>query len=98
MAGYDAVKKFINSPMGPRTIHFWGPAANWGFVIAGVLDMNSPLERVSQTMTLTLICYSAMFMRFSWRIAPRNYLLFTCHFFNFAAQILLLSKKVRWTL
>jgi hypothetical protein len=22
------------SPTGPRTTHFWGPVANWGFVIA----------------------------------------------------------------
>lgn len=25
---------FWNSPTGPRTTHFWGPIANWGFVIA----------------------------------------------------------------
>ena len=27
-------KTFINSPTGPMTTHFWGPVANWGFVIA----------------------------------------------------------------
>ena len=25
---------FINSPTGPKTTHFWGPVANWGFVLA----------------------------------------------------------------
>ena len=25
---------WLNSPTGPRTTHFWGPVANWGFVIA----------------------------------------------------------------
>lgn len=25
---------FVNSPTGPRTTHFWGPVANWGFVLA----------------------------------------------------------------
>lgn len=25
---------WVNSPTGPRTTHFWGPVANWGFVIA----------------------------------------------------------------
>jgi hypothetical protein len=29
-----ALKAFINSPVGPKTTHFWGPVANWGFVIA----------------------------------------------------------------
>lgn len=27
-------KAFLNSPVGPKTTHFWGPVANWGFVIA----------------------------------------------------------------
>jgi len=26
--------QFINSPTGPKTTHFWGPVANWGFVLA----------------------------------------------------------------
>ena len=87
---------FINSPVGPKTIHFWGPLANWGFVLAGVLDMNKPMERVSERMTLTLALYSAMFMRFAWRVTPRNYLLFACHFFNCSAQSYILSKKLIW--
>lgn len=31
MASFRA---FLNSPVGPKTTHFWGPVANWGFVIA----------------------------------------------------------------
>jgi hypothetical protein len=27
-------KAFVDSPTGPRTTHFWGPVANWGFVLA----------------------------------------------------------------
>jgi mitochondrial pyruvate carrier 1 len=30
----DKLRAFINSPTGPKTTHFWGPVANWGFVIA----------------------------------------------------------------
>ncbi|RRT52542.1 hypothetical protein B296_00050391 [Ensete ventricosum] len=29
-----AFKAFWNSPVGPKTTHFWGPVANWGFVVA----------------------------------------------------------------
>lgn len=32
MAG--SFKAFLNSPVGPKTTHFWGPIANWGFVAA----------------------------------------------------------------
>ena len=85
-----------NSPMGPRTIHFWGPVANWGFVVAGLMDMNKPMETVSERMTMTLFCYSAMFMRFAWRVAPRNYILLACHSCNAAAQATLLMRKVQW--
>lgn len=27
-------RAFLNSPVGPKTTHFWGPVANWGFVAA----------------------------------------------------------------
>ena len=78
----DQVKAFINSPVGPKTTHFWGPAANWGLVIAGLLDANKPPEKISANMTGVLFFYSCFFMRFAWRVQPRNYLLFACHFCN----------------
>ncbi|KAL6900852.1 hypothetical protein ACP4OV_005528 [Aristida adscensionis] len=46
-----ALKSFWNSPVGPKTTHFWGPVANWGFVIAGLVDMNKPPEMISGNMT-----------------------------------------------
>lgn len=30
----DMIRSFIRSPTGPLTIHFWGPVANWGFVLS----------------------------------------------------------------
>jgi len=35
MASFRA---FLNSPVGPKTTHFWGPIANWGFVAAVCSD------------------------------------------------------------
>lgn len=37
-------------------------------------------------MTVTLACYSAVFMRYSMAVQPVNYLLFGCHFINFGSQ------------
>lgn len=37
-------------------------------------------------MTTALACYSMVFMRFAWRVQPRNYLLFACHLTNATAQ------------
>lgn len=33
-----------------------------------------------------LILYSCVFMRFAWKVQPRNMLLFACHFTNATAQ------------
>ena len=96
VAATSRLMSLWNSPVGPRTIHFWGPLANWGFVAAGILDMNKPLELVSERMTFTLMCYSAMFMRFAWRVQPRNYMLFACHAANMSAQGLLLARKLNY--
>ena len=74
--------KFINSPVGPKTTHFWGPVANWGIVGAAILDYNKPVENISKKMTGVMFFYSCFFMRFAWRVQPRNLLLFSCHFSN----------------
>lgn len=83
----EKVFAFINHPMGPKTTHFWGPVFNWGFVVAGMMDMNKPPEKISRNMTfsnlqLALTLYSCMFARFAWMVRPRNYLLLACHLSN----------------
>ncbi|ESO94803.1 hypothetical protein LOTGIDRAFT_117864 [Lottia gigantea] len=34
-----------------------------------------------------LSIYSCMFMRFAWKVQPRNLLLFACHMTNVTAQV-----------
>lgn len=68
------------------TTHFWGPVANWGFVIAGLSDMRKSPDLLSSRMTGVLCVYSLFFMRFAFMVQPRNYLLFACHAFNEAVQ------------
>ena len=81
----DTVLSFVNSPIGPKTVHFWGPVANWGLVLAGIFDANKPADMISEKMTATLFFYSCLFMRFAWKVQPRNLLLFSCHFSNATA-------------
>ncbi|KAF5460019.1 hypothetical protein F2P56_019919 [Juglans regia] len=89
MASFRA---FLNSPVGPKTTHFWGPVANWGFVAAGLADMKKPPEMISGNMTAAMCIYSALFMRFAWMVQPRNYLLLTCHVSNETVQLYQLSR------
>ncbi|KAF8516378.1 UPF0041-domain-containing protein, partial [Gautieria morchelliformis] len=67
--------------------HFWGPVANWGLPLAALADLRKDEEIISGTMTTALACYSLVFMRFAWRVIPRNYLLFACHATNATAQL-----------
>lgn len=78
------------------TTHFWGPVANWGFVLAGLNDMTKPPERISEKMTGVLCVYSLLFMRFGYMVTPRNYLLIACHVCNEAVQVTLLSRKLMY--
>jgi len=66
--------------------HFWGPVANWGLPLAAIADLKKDEEIISGTMTSALLGYSLTFMRFAWRVQPRNYLLFACHVTNASAQ------------
>lgn len=66
--------------------HFWGPVANWMIPIAAFIDINNDPEKISGFMTMALVLYSLMFMRFAIRVQPRNWLLFSCHLTNFTVQ------------
>lgn len=87
------VWRFLNSPTGPRTTHFWGPLTNWGISLAALKDMSKPPELVSERMTLALMIYSLLFMRFALLVQPRNYLLFSCHLANEVAQTYQMQRK-----
>src|SRR5574341_363747 len=92
MASFRA---FLNSPVGPKTTHFWGPVANWGFVAAGLADMNKPPEMISGNMTAAMCVYSALFMRFAWMEQPRDFLLLAYHASNGTAQYYELFRWAR---
>ncbi|XP_061952468.1 mitochondrial pyruvate carrier 1 isoform X1 [Populus nigra] len=90
MAAY--FRTFLNSPVGPKTTHFWGPVANWGLVTAGLVDIKKPPEMISGNMTGAMCVCSALLMRFAWMVQPRNYLLLACHASNETVQLYQLSR------
>lgn len=68
--------------------HFWGPLINWTLPMAAISDMTThDPSIISGKMTTALLLYSCLFMRFSWMVQPRNYLLFGVHVTNEACQI-----------
>ncbi|KAA8542145.1 hypothetical protein F0562_023297 [Nyssa sinensis] len=64
----------------------------WGFIAAALADMQKPPEMISGNMTAVLCIYSALFMRFSWMVQPRNHLLLAFHVSNESVQLYQLSR------
>ncbi|KAK6328478.1 hypothetical protein J4Q44_G00004560 [Coregonus suidteri] len=78
--------------------HFWGPVANWGLPIAAISDMKKSPEIISGRMTFALTCYSLLFMRFAYKVQPRNWLLFACHLTNETAQLIQGSRLIKYNM
>ncbi|XP_057375043.1 mitochondrial pyruvate carrier 1-like isoform X1 [Daphnia carinata] len=89
MAAKRAINYLTNKEMRDylTSTHFWGPVANWGIPIAAIADSGKDVSMISGKMTLALTLYSMIFMRFAWKVQPRNLLLFACHFTNSGAQM-----------
>lgn len=87
----------LHPEYGWKTTNFWGPIANWGLVVAAVSDaVSKGPEVISMQMTSVLALYSGVFMRFAWKVKPRNYLLFACHLFNIHAQAFQLYRGYKY--
>ncbi|EFJ29983.1 hypothetical protein SELMODRAFT_39191, partial [Selaginella moellendorffii] len=53
-----AFKNFLNSPVRPKSTHFWGPVANWGFVVYSLLFMRFAWM-VQPRIYLLFLCHAA---------------------------------------
>lgn len=83
------IQKFLNKQTFKYifTTHFWGPVSNFGIPIAAIYDLKKDPELISGPMTLALVMYSGVFMKYSMAVTPKNYLLFGCHIVNETAQL-----------
>ncbi|CAL8353220.1 unnamed protein product [Merluccius merluccius] len=81
-----------------RRQHFWGPIANWGLPVAAITDMKKSPEIISGRMTFALTCYSLLFMRFAYKVQPRNWLLFACHLTNETAQLIQGGRLIKYNM
>ncbi|KAF9392427.1 Mitochondrial pyruvate carrier 2 [Podila verticillata] len=76
-----AFQRFMNHPAGPKTIHFWAPAAKWALVGAGIGDLSRPAENLSLSQNVALAATGLIWSRYSLVIIPKNYSLFTVNLF-----------------
>ncbi|EUC40870.1 hypothetical protein COCMIDRAFT_30265 [Bipolaris oryzae ATCC 44560] len=76
-------QKFWNSPIGPKTVHFWAPVMKWGMVLAGASDFSRPAESLSFTQNFALMCTGAIWTRWCFVIRPKNIALAAVNFLVF---------------
>lgn len=53
----------------------------WSLVIAGINDLQRPVEKISGTQQIALFCTGAIWTRWCTIIKPKNYLLASVNFF-----------------
>ncbi|XP_072769471.1 mitochondrial pyruvate carrier 1 isoform X2 [Nerophis lumbriciformis] len=58
--------------------------------------MKKSPEIISGRMTFALCCYSLLFMRFAYKVQPRNWLLFACHVTNESAQLIQAGRLIKY--
>ncbi|KAF2178703.1 UPF0041-domain-containing protein [Zopfia rhizophila CBS 207.26] len=75
--------KLWNSPVGPKTVHFWAPILKWAVVLTGVSDFARPASQLSLTQNLALLSTGAIWTRWCFIIKPRNLFLAAVNFFLF---------------
>lgn len=88
-ATQSVISKYINKETLKYvfTTHFWGPVSNFGIPIAAIYDLKKDPDLISGPMTLALVVYSGVFMKYALAVTPKNYLLFGCHVINETAQL-----------
>ena len=72
-----------NSPVGPKTVHFWAPIMKWGLVLAGAADFARPASDLSLSQNAALTCTGLIWTRWCFIIKPRNMFLASVNFLLF---------------
>ncbi|KAK4507651.1 hypothetical protein PRZ48_001386 [Zasmidium cellare] len=79
----SAFAKFFNSPVGPKTVHFWAPIMKWGLVLAGAADFARPADQLSISQNAALMATGLIWTRWCFVIKPRNLFLASVNFLLF---------------
>ncbi|EOD44807.1 putative upf0041 domain protein [Neofusicoccum parvum] len=95
-APQSAFAKLWNSPVGPKTVHFWAPVMKWGLVLAGVADFFRPAENLSLSQNMALTATGAIWTRWCFIIKPRNLFLAAVNFFLGCVGLIQTSRILMW--
>ncbi|XP_014773943.1 mitochondrial pyruvate carrier 1-like protein isoform X2 [Octopus bimaculoides] len=68
-----------------ETHEIWNTSKKFSKCSCTVFEFRRCRHQLRRNGALTI--YSLLFMRFAWKVQPRNLLLFACHFTNVSAQL-----------
>ncbi|PVU90252.1 hypothetical protein BB561_004961 [Smittium simulii] len=74
-------QRLWNSPIGPKTVHFWAPMMKWSLVIAGLGDLKRPIDKISLNQQAILAVSGFIWTRWCFIIKPKNIPLAAVNFF-----------------
>ncbi|KZV74181.1 UPF0041-domain-containing protein [Peniophora sp. CONT] len=64
---------YIVACIRPKTVFFWAPVMKWCLVVAGLKDLNRPVEKLSVSQNIALTATGFIWVRWSLVITPVNY-------------------------
>lgn len=85
-----------NHEAGPKTVFFWAPTIKWCLVIAGLVDLRRPAEKLSIYQNMALFATGLVWMRYSFTIKPINYNLASVNFFLSFVGLYQLIRKFNY--
>ncbi|EME89053.1 uncharacterized protein MYCFIDRAFT_48731 [Pseudocercospora fijiensis CIRAD86] len=97
----SAFSKFFNSPVGPKTVHFWAPIMKWGLVLAGAADFARPADQLSISQNGALMATGLIWTRWCFVIKPKNLFLASVNFLLFCVgatqvtRVLMYQKSLK---
>ncbi|KAM3962140.1 mitochondrial pyruvate carrier 2 isoform 2-T2 [Aphomia sociella] len=80
---------------GPKTVFFWAPAFKWGLVVAGLGDLNRPVESLSIPQSASLAATGIIWSRYSLVIIPKNYSLFAVNVFVALTSLYQIGRAIK---
>ncbi|XP_035453266.1 mitochondrial pyruvate carrier 2 isoform X1 [Spodoptera frugiperda] len=91
-----ALRPMWDHPAGPKTIFFWAPACKWSLVIAGLGDINRPVEKLSVRQCSSLAITGIIWSRYSLIIIPKNLSLFAVNVFVALTNVYQLGRVYKY--
>ncbi|SMY19345.1 unnamed protein product [Zymoseptoria tritici ST99CH_1A5] len=92
----SGLARFLNSPVGPKTVHFWAPIMKWGLVLAGAADFARPADQLSLSQNTALMCTGLIWTRWCFVIKPRNLFLASVNFLLFCVGATQTGRVLRY--